>query len=528
MHKFSHYVELITILQNTLQTFAVCDIIYTVSISQTFAKFRFGRIEMKITRIITLLLLLSFALTACGNNQTKTDTTQYNSDSSPISDEDNLYVADLPEITFDNADFNVVGIMETGLDSTFKFDAEEASGDVLENALFKRNRAIEDRFMVNFNYEILDQHNKTYTELNQNVMSDDTVYDMYMLICRNAFKAAQEGLIYPIDDIPYIDLTAPWYIQSINEQLTIDGKLFFAYSAECLNVYSQSTVVFYNKQLADEFQLGSLYGTVRDGEWTIDKMLEYARLVKSSENLGNDTVYGISTEHDMLYPALWVGSDTRIIEKDEDDIPAYTLTSNEKMLSLLELAVNIKNESNLVVNSLRDLEPKERIQGDVLFSENKALFRVAGLCHVSNLRNMKADYGIIPLPKYDTAQEDYVGRMCDGWLYVVPKNSDKLEMTGVLMEALAAESMNTTIPAYFDVVLDSKVTRDDEAAEMLDIIFNNISVDLGDTVWMFAARDKLTTVIVNGSNQFASTAESIKANVENEITKAVAALNEIE
>jgi hypothetical protein len=48
-----------------------------------------------------------------------------------------------------------------------------------------------------------------------------------------------------------------------------------------------------------------------------------------------------------------------------------------------------------------------------------------------------------------------------------------------MLEALSAESSYTTLPAYYEVSCKTKYTYDKESAEMLDIIFNGITYDLG-------------------------------------------------
>lgn len=44
---------------------------------------------------------------------------------------------------------------------------------------------------------------------------------------------------------------------------------------------------------------------------------------------------------------------------------------------------------------------------------------------------------------------------------------------------LAFYSADTTIPAYYDVVLGEKLARDDDSRKMLDIIFDGIVYDAG-------------------------------------------------
>ena len=63
----------------------------------------------------------------------------------------------------------------------------------------------------------------------------------------------------------------------------------------------------------------------------------------------------------------------------------------------------------------------------------------------------------------------------------VPSNAENPERTGAVLELLNAEGRASVLPVYYDIVLTSKISRDNESAEMLDIIFNNIVFDFGMT-----------------------------------------------
>ena len=54
-------------------------------------------------------------------------------------------------------------------------------------------------------------------------------------------------------------------------------------------------------------------------------------------------------------------------------------------------------------------------------------------------------------------------------------------MTGYFIEAMAADSRYSLLPAYYDVNLKGKISRDLESQDMLDIIFTHRAYDLGQT-----------------------------------------------
>ncbi|MBO5275003.1 MAG: hypothetical protein J6I45_10360, partial [Clostridia bacterium] len=65
-------------------------------------------------------------------------------------------------------------------------------------------------------------------------------------------------------------------------------------------------------------------------------------------------------------------------------------------------------------------------------------------------------------------------------LLTIPKTNARLEMTAIILEALACESRYTVIETYYEVVLQEKLTRDAASYQMIEIIFNNRVYDLGE------------------------------------------------
>lgn len=62
----------------------------------------------------------------------------------------------------------------------------------------------------------------------------------------------------------------------------------------------------------------------------------------------------------------------------------------------------------------------------------------------------------------------------------VPVTASDTDRTGIIIEALSAESMYTLVPAYMEINLKGKATRDSESEAMLDLIFNTRIYDTGD------------------------------------------------
>jgi hypothetical protein len=118
--------------------------------------------------------------------------------------------------------------------------------------------------------------------------------------------------------------------------------------------------------------------------------------------------------------------------------------------------------------------------GLVIFKDNRGLFDYNGIHAVPNLRNMFSDFGIVPIPKYDEAQDGYyscANNVACPFL-MVPKTIAETERTCTLIEAMARKGRELTKVAFYDITLKDKASRDEDSKEMLDIVFNNMVYDM--------------------------------------------------
>lgn len=96
---------------------------------------------------------------------------------------------------------------------------------------------------------------------------------------------------------------------------------------------------------------------------------------------------------------------------------------------------------------------------------------------------MTSEYGIIPYPKYDAAQEDYYSFVHDKFTVVgIPITVSDTAEIGAVLEAMASEGQNTVMPAYYEIALTSKYVSDEDSVNMLNTIIGNIRMD---RAWIF-------------------------------------------
>ena len=150
-----------------------------------------------------------------------------------------------------------------------------------------------------------------------------------------------------------------------------------------------------------------------------------------------------------------------------------------------------------------------QVDETIPIDSGRSLFQFYPLYKIYEFRDSAVDYGVLPFPKYNEAQENYTTNDW-GSLMCVPATVNDPEMVGKVVEYMSYISRDTTIPAYYDVTLVGKLARDEDSAKMMNIIFDNIVFDAGMNYFGFEPNmEKLfytlqELVRVKGSADFAS------------------------
>ena len=119
----------------------------------------------------------------------------------------------------------------------------------------------------------------------------------------------------------------------------------------------------------------------------------------------------------------------------------------------------------------------DRIQ-EQIFVENGALFYSECLAWSRVMREMEADFGILPPPKYDETQERHYSIIINPFMQMIPVTSEDTGRTANVLEAFAAASHDTVVPAYIDITLTGKVARDEDTVRMLNLVFDELAYNL--------------------------------------------------
>ena len=102
------------------------------------------------------------------------------------------------------------------------------------------------------------------------------------------------------------------------------------------------------------------------------------------------------------------------------------------------------------------------------------------------LGQMVDDFSVLPMPKGDESMPEYRAYVSNGWTtsYAIPNTNTDIERSATILDTMCAASTDTVMTALYDVMLTSKLIRDEESQEMLEYIFASKCYDIsGDLAW---------------------------------------------
>ena len=361
--------------------------------------------------------------------------------------------------------------------------AEEVTGEALNDAIYERNNVIMDKYNVVFTTNITGDSSG---EIRKTVQAGDSVYSITFNGLADAVSLSSQGVYMDLAEMPFVDITKPYWSGRIMDDASIYGKYYAGISDLTIQGYFSSGVVYYNKDLASLYDLENPYDLVREGKWTLDKLKQLCQNVSSDLN-GNgewdeNDQYGI-TFNNFAWQILFYGSGYTFIEKDAEGSLFFN-TSNENLIDCLQQLMPISQDPTITLYS----EGYGRIGGEYritvcrnAFNEARALFWLEAMYGVPALREMEQDFGLLPVPKHLESQENYSSFVHNTHASSVgiPVTAADMALTGSILEDITWESSKTVREAFIETTLKGKYARDNASADMIDIIINSIRVDYG-------------------------------------------------
>lgn len=465
---------------------------------------------MKLSKLILPLLLCLCCLLACGEKEPAATTVPEAPESlqmTEVTEEE----PDIPlTADYGGADFR---ILTAGNIAYEDFTADETASMPLDIAQYKRKMRVEESYKVKISETKQSGYSSGggpgFLEISRAVSAGECNYDLALVAGYDVSALAYAGMLYDLKSMPGIALTKSWWDQKANGSLTLCDVLFFTTGDITCSDNDAAFTIMFNKKLLADYNLDSPYDMVYSGEWTLENFKSLCKAV--TEDLNNDDVMDENDRYGLL---VWVDSNIGMVHAAgqrccvaNGDALKLTLY-NESTVRVIEqyLSFALDRRHALQYQSIRsgaDFEYE-------LWSGDHGLFWTTYMGIVPKFRASESDFGLLPYPKANAAQESYYSTVApyNSQFICVPLIQDDAERTGVLTEALAYYGQKIVLPAYYDVSLKGVHARDEESADMLDIIFDNLVFDAGFIYQVGPYNKYLNMMISNGDTNFASVYDS--------------------
>ena len=456
-----------------------------------FVEFYEWRFPMKAKSMIALMLCMIMVLMpiSCGKGsddievtttQDEAGITSLTEETMAILDENAYPENSLPDdLNFDGEELDMLASEWQGYE--YYFFADEQNGDAMNDAIYSRKMAVEEALNIK-----MVTHQEGFTiqevanELKRIILAGESAYDLIFNHCiQGISSSAANGYLYNLDTLPYINMQAEWWNREQMDMLRLGKNTYYAVNDMMIPC---PYVIFFNKEMIEQENMEDPYQLVYHGEWTLDKMGEMATHVSTDlDGNGLHNQYdrwGLIAQEQSKFISFMTGAGQYMTERDADGRVQLAMNT-EKMNNLMAFFADLTAQN--VIN--RSIKSSNTYVG---METGRILFEADSLAHAELFRDLEIEYGMLPYPKYDKEQEEYIS-LDWGGLLSVPNNIENPDMVGAAMEMLAWESAREVLPAYYDVVLAGKLSRDEDAARMLELLFDTITYEIGGNYFGFDA-----------------------------------------
>ena len=435
---------------------------------------------MKSKNLLCLLmaLLLTLPLASCGSTGT-TETT--GSDNAVVNEETAVETEPdiLAGITYAGADFHIM-TSNTDISSNYLLEGSgELTGDIVNDAVFERNMAAEEQLDIHFTYTQTERKwDAVYSGVTQLVLSGDDTFDLIVDDQLGMSTASIDKVFVDVAALPTVDLEEGCWSREYMYNLSIDYKSVYLMVGDYfMDVLNHSHALLYNRDMYNNLygDPDALYQTVQEGKWTYDQWIALSEGAYQDLNgdgkLDADDTFGmiVGGIGGSSFPFTY-GSDVPFVSRDASGYPTLTMYCDRLLLlydKIYSMFYGAGTYTKYTENGT-DLHQKFMAEGALFISGTQ-------LGDFGVFRDMEAEVGIIPYPKLDESQANYVTVVHDtAEVGAIPISARDHEMSGAVSHLLCRLTHETVLPAYYEMSLKIKYARDNYTSAMIDLIHDGI------------------------------------------------------
>ena len=339
--------------------------------------------------------------------------------------------------------------------------AENMAG-IVNPMLEKRNSEIEKKFKIKI-VENLISETKMADAIRTSYLAGTQFADFASLTADTASMLGAEGCLMNLYSVPYFRYNNGYSDPDIISRSTAKDEMYVLFDPASL-YYDGYESVIVNLSLLPKGAKQELIDLVNSGNWTWEKMLEYAEgscttLDKRSPDYSND-IFGYSSydDTDVLKQIMFVSGGYSFFGDVCHKNFEYRITP--------EKADEVASIIRVLTDSKSYLSFSGKESSDV-FIDGRCAFFIAPVNYLVALDNVNYDWIVLPYPKLTSEQTEYYSCISKRTLGIcIPENQTNSIRTGDILRAFRASSS----AGYDSAMLSNYMTfylRDNESALML-------------------------------------------------------------
>lgn len=488
---------------------------------------------MKI-RLTATLLLFILIMASCSNT---TDDTPKDSggningtETTAAADGETVFTYPYPDVNYNGAEFRIFN-SEPKYNMIMFTISNDMTGEAVNDSIYENKLVIEEKFGIN----LIETYNifggQMLTDLQTEILSGDAVHDVAYMYSTHIGTLIGQGYLSNLYENPAFDIEAGWWNQKLKNDATLFGdNLYYLVSDAHLMSFEGTWCMYFNMNMMNDLGIDYPYDMVRSNQWTLEAL---HTLAQQGASLNGDesytwssagrSVYGLASFKNLMN-ALVAGSGIMYVRKDNTDTPYFSFPDEVNLYNKLESIARLTSENGTYITA--NSTGKHYITD--IFSQGRSLLMGGEIKAAANeLNNTSFKFGIVPIPKYDSAQESYYSNML--WstlLMTIPTSVRDAERSAAVMDAMAYLAMTNTMPDYYDRV-SYKGLADDDSIEMLNIISETRYLNWGLTYnWLSNIEPSVNSQLDSGTSPLPSTVKTASMVINLMIEKTIAALRD--
>jgi len=332
-----------------------------------------------------------------------------------------------------------------------------------------------------------------------------------------------------------INLSKPWWNIDAMNSATVGNEYYFFYGDIQLSYLDAHSMVGFNMDIINDLDgVPNPYDLVDSGKWTVDEMLKIMQTASKDLDangiLNSYDRYGAAIDNSSALSMI-VGCDTSVFTKGENGIPYATCMGNEKFYDAFSLIADRMYSKNDYVFNV-DKYTKDKVSTAHMFKNRQSVFYITNVGSLYSLRDMEYEFGVLPMPKFNEYQKDYVS-------YLHPEKATALGVistganlyrSSVILENLAAQSHidGGLMECYVEVVLAFRYVNDEKSSKNLHDILKTGRFDMGEIYGWGGLCEAITSICSDGGGKYASSIATLETKTLHEIGETLKELNHLQ